>query len=272
MELHPDFWTNGHSKKDTAREENGSSLRGLLCAGLAAGAIGLIAAASAQAAPRSCSNNTLSGAYGAQLKGSAAGLPFAGLDDITADGNGNFSGSGTIAYNGAISQNVPISATYSINSDCSGAVTFSNGATQSLLVTSDGAEVQFIRTDNADDQITGDAASTAVKSCSNSSLKGNYGATLGGEAAGLPFAALDNVVADGNGNFSGAGTLSYNGAIVNNSFSATYTINPDCSGSISFDNGVTQNLVVVNKGAEVRFIRTDNADAVIYGDAKLLRK
>lgn len=66
--------------------------------------------------------------------------------------------------------------------------------------------------------------------------------------------------------------LSYNGAIVNDSFSATYTINPDCSGSISFDNGVTQNLVVVNKGAEVRFIRTDSPDAVIYGDAKLLRK
>ena len=232
--------------------------------------VALVSGASYAAADKTCSNSTLNGTYGALIRGTASGLPFAALDVVTADGNGNFSGTGTIAYNSVISQNVPISATYSINADCSGSVSFSSGATQNLVITHDGEQVQFIRTDNLNAQVTGDARRVDRKNCSNKSLSGDFAATLGGTASGLPFVALDSVSAGGDGSFSGSGTISYNGAITNVTFTATYSINSDCSGSISFDTGATQNLVVVGKGDEVRFIRTDNANDVVTGVAKSL--
>ena len=215
-------------------------------------------------------HSTLNGTYGALIGGTASGLPFAALDVVTADGNGNFSGTGTIAYNGAISQNVPISATYSINSDCSGSVSFSSGATQGLVITRDGDEVQFIRTDDLSAQVTGDAKRVGEKKCSNKSLRGSFGATLTGDVGGLPFAALDLVTAGGDGSFSGSGTVSFNGAISQVTFTATYSISSDCSGSIAFNTGATQDLVVVGKGSCLRFIRTDDPNAVVTGIAKSL--
>jgi hypothetical protein len=233
-------------------------------------ALTLAAGTSAYAA-NPCSNATLKGTYGALIRGTAAGLPFAALDVVTSNGGGSFSGSGTIAYNGVISQNVPVSASYLIKADCSGRASFSNGTQQDLLISEDGEEVQFIRTDQLDDQVTGDARRVNQSACSNLSLRGSFAATLGGTSAGLPFAALDSVTAGGDGIMSGKGTVSYNGAISRVQFTAAYAINPDCSGSIAFSTGATQNLIVVGKGSEVRFIRTDSADAVVTGVAKSLR-
>ena len=140
-----------------------------------------------------------------------------------------------------------------------------------LVISEDGEEVQFIRTDQLDDQVSGDARRVGQGACSNLSLRGKFGASLDGSASGLPFAALDSVTADGSGSLSGKGTVSYNGTISRVAFTAAYAINPDCSGSIAFDTGTTQNLVVVGKGSEVRFIRTDSADAVVTGEATALR-
>jgi len=106
--------------------------------------------------------------------------------------------------------------------------------------------------------------------CSNRTLKGSYGATITGTIAGLPFAELDLVSADGKGNFSGTGTVSYNGSVSNVTFTATYTINSDCSGSASLSTGVTQNLVIKADGSEVQFIGTNSPDAQVTGDAKQL--
>lgn len=230
--------------------------------------LALAAVPTAKAKEKSCSNSTLSGTYGALIRGTASGLPFAALDVVTVDGNGNFSGTGTIAYNGVISQNVSISATYSINSDCSGSVSFSSGATQSVVITRDGDEVQFIRTDDFSAQVTGDARRVSERKCSNKSLRGSFGATLAGDVGGLPFAALDLVTAGGDGSFSGSGTVSFNGSISQVSFTAMYSISSDCSGSIAFNTGATQDLAVVGKGSEVLFIRTDDPNAVVTGIAK----
>jgi len=234
-------------------------------------ALTLCGGATASALDSPCSNSILKGTYGAFIRGTASGLPFAALDVVTSNGSGSFSGSGTIAYNGVISQNVPISASYLIKPDCSGRVSFSNGAQQDLVISEDGEEVQFIRTDQLDDQVSGDARRVGQGACSNQSLRGKFGASLDDSASGLPFAELDSVTADGSGSLSGKGTVSYNGTISRVAFTAAYAINPDCSGSIAFDTGTTQNLVVVGKGSEVRFIRTDSADAVVTGEATALR-
>jgi len=110
----------------------------------------------------------------------------------------------------------------------------------------------------------------ARSSCSNRTLQGSYGATITGSIAGLPFAELDLVTADGNGNFSGNGTVSYNGSVSAVTFTATYTINSDCSGSASLSTGVTQNLVIKADGSEVMFIGTNSPEAQVTGDAKQL--
>jgi len=122
---------------------------------VAAGMLVVLMASGAQATP-SCSNHTLKGSYGATITGTIAGLPFAELDLVTADGKGNFSGSGTVSYNGSVSS-VTFTATYSVNSDCSGSASLSTGVTQNLIIKTDGSEVQFIGTNDPAAQVTGDA-------------------------------------------------------------------------------------------------------------------
>src|SRR5437868_32953 len=81
--------------------------------------------------------------------------------------------------------------------------------------------------------------------CSNATLNGTYGALIQGTASALPFAALDLVTANGKGHFEGTGTIAYNGVVTQNvPISAKYAIKPDCSGTVSFSTGATQNLVI----------------------------
>jgi hypothetical protein len=78
----------------------------------------------------------------------------------------------------------------------------------------------------------------AEPSCTNADLKGVYGMLATGNiivAPGFPppllgpFARAGRVFADGNGNISVANTASYNGTIIPESYSGTYTVNSDCS-------------------------------------------
>jgi hypothetical protein len=88
----------------------------------------------------------------------------------------------------------------------------------------------------------------------------------------LPFAALNLVNGDGNGNITGEGTIVYNGTVIPSSFTATYSINPDCSGSFSSSSGTTENIVISRDGGEVQIIVTGLAlgPATVTGLAKRL--
>lgn len=134
-----------------------SSIKSALATTVLAGMFALAMASSAQAGSTSCSNATLNGNYGATITGFIAGLPFAELDYVTANGKGSFSGTGTNSYNGVVTTNITITATYTINSNCTGSVTFTNGSglTQNLVIKSDGSEVQFIGTNSGEAQVTG---------------------------------------------------------------------------------------------------------------------
>ena len=102
----------------------------------------------------------------------------------------------------------------------------------------------------------------APKACSNATLRGDYGATLTGTVNNLPFAALNLV----------NGTIVYNGTVIPSSFTATYTVNPDCSGSFSSSSGTTENIVINRDGSEVQIIVTGLAlgPATVTGLAKKL--
>ncbi|HEV2380733.1 MAG TPA: hypothetical protein VG206_13185 [Terriglobia bacterium] len=101
---------------------------------------------SARAQGVHCSNITLKGTYSATITGTLGGEPFAELDLITSTGNGTFSGTGTVSQNGVISTGVPVSATYTVNSDCSGSAVLSSGVTQNFNIKQDGSDVDIIST------------------------------------------------------------------------------------------------------------------------------
>jgi hypothetical protein len=112
----------------------------------------------------------------------------------------------------------------------------------------------------------------AAAHCSNSTLKGSYSATITGTVDGMPLAELDLVSSTGDGTFTGTGTLAFDGAISAVSFTATYAINSDCSGSAVLSTGVTQNLNIKEDGSEVMFIGTNSPSAQVTGDAKRINK
>jgi hypothetical protein len=109
----------------------------------------------------------------------------------------------------------------------------------------------------------------AQDSCTIASFQGAFGYTFTGLTGfnALPFAAVGRLVADGQGNLAGAETDSSNGDIFQRSYTGTYKVNADCTGSeIAIDNfgkTVRCNFVIVAGGREVQAIETDNNTAVV---------
>ncbi len=111
--------------------------------------------------------------------------------------------------------------------------------------------------------------------CSNASLQGSYGYTATGTLlptgapppfAG-PFAEVGRQTFNGSGDTSGAATLSANGNTQKVTVSGTYTVNPDCTGSMTLNVaplGVTSHLdfVIDNDSLQIRTISTDPSIAV----------
>ena len=123
----------------------------------------------------------------------------------------------------------------------------------------------------------------AKEPCSDKTLKGKwsvaYEGSLLGAIIGTTFtpgavsvvALLDS---DGAGSFTGAGTANVNGTAGTQSGVGTYTVNPDCTGTGTFDYGTwSLDLFFVISGEgvakEVRFINTSQP-AVIRGTARPL--
>src|ERR1700681_2083487 len=98
------------------------------------------------------------------------------------------------------------------------------------------------------------------RECSNASLQGSFGFTSTGTLLALPpplvgpFAEVGRQNFDGRGNTDATATLSANGNIVRVTVQGTYVVNPDCTGSLTFD--------VSPLGATV------NADFVIDDDGE----
>jgi len=102
-----------------------------------------------------------------------------------------------------------------------------------------------------------------ARSCKLSGVAGTYGYTTSGTIPTIgAVAAVGHVTLDASGNLTGAQTASFNGAIVPETLSGTYTVNSDCTGSATvnvYHSGVlarTTNIDVVfdNKQRELRAI------------------
>ena len=71
--------------------------------------------------------------------------------------------------------------------------------------------------------------------CSNASVAGKWGFTTNGTVVGIgPRASLGILTLDGAGNLrNGKATASLNGSVTDETFSGTYSVNPDCTGKLA---------------------------------------
>jgi hypothetical protein len=112
--------------------------------------------------------------------------------------------------------------------------------------------------------------SDKVKECSIATLQGSFGYTSTGTLldsyvppplAG-PFAEVGRQTFDGKGYAKATATLSTNGNIQQVTIQGTYTVNADCTGSmtlyvVQFQSTVHADFVIDRDGAEIRAIGTD---------------
>jgi hypothetical protein len=118
-----------------------------------------------------------------------------------------------------------------------------------------------------------DAPSVAAKTgCTTKDVEGNYTYTVNGTAIGTgPIAAVGVVSTDGAGNLSGIETDAINGTIIRRTVTGTYTVNANCTGTVTFTDNFNQtthlDIVIGDDNSEIRFIQTDSGN-VVTGFAK----
>lgn len=119
--------------------------------------------------------------------------------------------------------------------------------------------------------VLGSAASVRAEQCSVATLNGSFGytgtGTLVSESGAVPFASVGQITFDGQGNFTTIRTISQNGTVSQGvQGGGTYTVNPDCTGTLTFIEGITPSqgtdIVIDDNGNEVRAIATNPGTVV----------
>jgi len=201
-----------------------------------------------------CSDSDFQGVFAALVVGSfitppsgIPGGPTARIGRVTPDGNGNTHIDAELSLDGIIEpESYP--GVYTINADCTanvvlqvqfpgiGAVPFT--FTGMLANGGNNMELILINPQGADVRIS--LRKETAATCSNASLNGDYVMQMSGSVIfqfGLPtgiFGRVGKTTFDGNGNFTASVQTDYNGAIVPETLSGTYTVNSDCTFTVNF--------------------------------------
>lgn len=223
-----------------------------------------------------CSVRSLQGAYiyaqdGFNVAGETASqrTPFAQSGREVFNGDGTMSGVGTGNFNGEIAR-VTYSGTYTVDADCSGTVTFTDGegvvSHYDIFLADGGAELGFVQTDaNVVTAAFQRRRASSDGPCSLASLRGNYvyagdGFVVAGEGSTqrTPFATAGREVYGGDGTLSGSDTTSTNGVSERTTYTATYTVNADCTGTYTYDDDPNNPyaLFLDPSGAEFAYVAT----------------
>jgi len=221
-----------------------------------------------------CSNANFTGKYGFAGNGlDTNGKPISFLGYIKADGKGTFTGTETASDDGTVITNVPITGTYSINSDCTGSGTTKlkgqKGTNHfTLVVVSGGKNLQFLITDAPKVQI-GTAQAQGKATCTLAGLKGSFGVESSGVFIGVGAVALDGLLTlDGKGNVGGSESGSIAGSIFTGQpVSGTYTVASNCTGTLTvtvLKQTEHASFVVTNGGKGMLIVETD-ATTVVSG-------
>jgi hypothetical protein len=112
------------------------------------------------------------------------------------------------------------------------------------------------------------AQASEHRECSNATLRGSFGFTSTGTLITTPppfagpYAEVGRQTFDGNGNTAATANISANGNIVALTLQGTYTVDPDCTGSMTLavsplDITVNLYFVIDDNGEQLRTIHTD---------------
>ena len=236
-------------------------------------------------AAEGCGARSLHGAYGYAFQGQVIPPGTTEFDAAIAgrivfDAHGGLSGYEWDSTNG-VQETLTFTGSYSVQADCTGTATLvnSNGRTDhiTLGVIEGGQEFNFTVTDPGV-VITGRPSRQGLTRCTNKSLSGVFNAAESG--SDFTPAGVENgddslfftIHFDGRGHEFGSATLSINGSSFPDTFTGTYHVNPDCTGSASntFASGGSDhvNFVIVEQGNEVKFF---NAQPGIVFDGTMDR-
>ena len=164
----------------------------------------------------------------------------------------NFNGDGTlsvpvaaVSLNGTLVRTTDGKGTYTVKTDCTGTVTF-EGPAYDAFISPKGDKIWMIQASSGTVfQGVAESAPTADQPCSNETLKGAYGLSIGGNRpapfvapgqpgfVGYPEQVLGTVIQifDGKGNFTQVdnvkGTIA--GIVPDRPGRGTYSVNSDCS-------------------------------------------
>jgi hypothetical protein len=182
---------------------------------------------------QTCSNAAYQGTYYSLIQGVNNGTPHIELDKAVAHGNGGLTFNATANENGAISQSSG-SDHYTVNSDCSGTQT-PNGAAQpddAFQLVGGGAGKLLVSLSS--NVVLAGKSFRAPVHCSDASLEGAYGfVTDNGPSGAAGFANTGNFVFNGRGNYTYSGYENDTDSSTTISGNGTYSVNADCSGSMS---------------------------------------
>ena len=116
-----------------------------------------------------------------------------------------------------------------------------------------------------------------LEGCSAATLHGRYGLTFSGYGtngavpapitAFIPVAGVGLVTFDGNGNLSASETVSNGGSVFPVNLPGNYTVNSDCTGSLTTANAHL-NLVIVRNGREILAVNTDPGRVAVHNFVK----
>ena len=236
-----------------------------------------------------CTSHTVRGAWAFQGQGTALmavpgspapmPVPFVSLGTMRIDGQGRYTGSGTISIGGQV-QDAAFSGSFEVNPDCTAVETGTVGPLQSagrLVILDNGNEMRELPTTHPLGPVTELAhfrrISWGEPRCRPDTVRGVYG----GSGAGMfmvpvpgqpapvptPFAGIFTMVFDGNGTGTGTATASMAGGIADVEFAEmSMTVNRDCTATLDYRGTVEQAPGQVFSGT-IKYVVLDHGNELL---------
>ena len=230
----------------------------------------MVTVSSAHAQP--CSLSTLKGYYAMQGQGMVVQypgiptpFPMAEVARDYFDGAGNIFGHFTANGDGVVVTG-NLKGTYTVNPDCTGTIALP-GVDQFFVVVGNGG-LRLVQTDSWIVVTRTMGKMPKRYACSLSMLKGAYAVqgegTVVSQVPGwpsppFPLGEVAVYSLDGAGNLSGNFTENVNGTLVTETMTGTYTVKPNCTGTITSSGGGLpfNQWFVVRLDGSLRLIQTD---------------